>query len=193
MSFLVTLQIQLLSSSPIIKSVILRALEHSLPPAAPPISKSQKRKLQSAKRQSERPPSSPVARRTRVTQFVMNLPDTAILFLGAFRGLLSPANVGGRDLSGLYTEMPMVHCYCFTREFELDKAAADIRQVGTVLCIEPIVDGSSRVLSSDSSMSLGTLWATRCRITMYGRWHPRRRCFVLASDSHEKSRSKGRL
>lgn len=111
-----------------IKTVILRALEHPLPPAAPPISKSQKRKLQHAKRQPERPPSPPVARRTRVTQFVMNLPDTAILFLGAFRGLLSPANVGGRDLSGLYTEMPMVHCYCFTRESELDKAAADIRQ-----------------------------------------------------------------
>ena len=61
----------------------------------------------------------------------MNLPDTAILFLDAFRGVLSPANAGDRDLSGLYTEaaMPMIHTHCFTRELEPGKAEADIRQV----------------------------------------------------------------
>lgn len=57
----------------------------------------------------------------------MNLPDTAILFLGAFRGVLSPANAGGRDLSGIYAELPMVHCYCFTRDPE--HAEVDIREV----------------------------------------------------------------
>ena len=61
----------------------------------------------------------------------MNLPDSAISFLGAFRGLLSDAE--GRDLRGIYGDedasMPMVHCYCFTREAELDKAEIDIRQV----------------------------------------------------------------
>lgn len=77
-------------------------------------------------------PSRP--RRTRVTQYVMNLPDSAITFLGAFRGLLSPANVDGGDLSGLYDDshMPMVHCYCFTREAEPEKAELDIRQVSRV-------------------------------------------------------------
>lgn len=61
----------------------------------------------------------------------MNLPDTAILFLDAFRGVLSPENAGERDLSGLYAEgtMPMVHCHCFTRELEPEKAEVDIRQV----------------------------------------------------------------
>lgn len=61
----------------------------------------------------------------------MNLPDTAILFLDAFRGVLSPTNAGGRNLSGIYDSehMPMVHCHCFTRELEPEKAAVDIRQV----------------------------------------------------------------
>ncbi|GJE89666.1 Met-10 like-protein-domain-containing protein [Phanerochaete sordida] len=124
-----------------IRSVVARVLDDPMPPAAPPMSNAQLRKVKREQRLAKegqdqqhetrpRPPSPPPApaqTRTRVTQFVMNLPDTAILFLGAFRGLLSPANVGGRDLSGLYTEMPMVHCYCFTREAELEKAAADIR------------------------------------------------------------------
>ncbi|KAJ3007700.1 hypothetical protein NUW54_g3441 [Trametes sanguinea] len=69
-------------------------------------------------------------RRQRISHFVMNLPDTAILFLDAFRGVLAPDNAGGRDLSGLYDEasMPMVHCHCFTRELEPEKAETDIRQ-----------------------------------------------------------------
>jgi len=65
--------------------------------------------------------------RQRIAHFVMNLPDSAIQFLDAFRGLLSDAE--GRDLSGIYEEMPMVHCHCFTRELEPEKAELDIRQV----------------------------------------------------------------
>lgn len=64
----------------------------------------------------------------------MNLPDSAILFLGAFRGVLSPANVGGRDLSGIYAQMPMVHCYCFTRD--PSSAEVDIREVRAFLNAE---------------------------------------------------------
>lgn len=59
----------------------------------------------------------------------MNLPDSAITFLDAFRGLLASENVGGRNLSGVYDEMPLVHCHCFTRETEPTKAEVDIRQV----------------------------------------------------------------
>jgi len=65
--------------------------------------------------------------RQRIAHFVMNLPDSAIQFLDAFRGLLCDAE--GRDLSGIYEEMPMVHCHCFTRELESEKAEQDIRQV----------------------------------------------------------------
>ncbi|KAI0800742.1 guanine-N-1-methyltransferase [Fomes fomentarius] len=74
------------------------------------------------------PPRGP--QRPRINHFVMNLPDTAILFLDAFRGVLSRANAGDRDLSGLYNEasMPMIHTHCFTRELEPARAEADIRQ-----------------------------------------------------------------
>lgn len=176
-----------------------------MPPAAPPVSNAQLRK---AKRQerlaresqdqehdtSPRPPSPPPApaqTRIRVTQFVMNLPDTAILFLGAFRGLLSPANVDGRDLSGLYTEMPMVHCYCFTREAEIEKAAADIRAVRAscvLLCV-----ACTHIFASESSTNWDTLWARRCRTFTSGLWRLRRRCSVSASDSHGKWPSKRSL
>ncbi len=59
----------------------------------------------------------------------MNLPDSAITFLDAFRGILTDAE--GRNLSGTYKAMPMIHCHCFTRELEPEKAEADIRQVGS--------------------------------------------------------------
>ncbi|KIM47474.1 hypothetical protein M413DRAFT_15695 [Hebeloma cylindrosporum] len=64
--------------------------------------------------------------RQRIAHFVMNLPDSAIQFLDAFRGLLNDHE--GRDLAGIYGEMPMVHCHCFTRELEPEKAELDIRQ-----------------------------------------------------------------
>jgi tRNA (guanine37-N1)-methyltransferase len=64
--------------------------------------------------------------RVRLSHFVMNLPDSAIMFLDAFRGILS-----GAELSEIYNEgpMPMVHCHCFTREMEFEHAEADIHQV----------------------------------------------------------------
>ncbi|KAH9858334.1 guanine-N-1-methyltransferase [Lenzites betulinus] len=79
---------------------------------------------------AKRPSPPPGAQRPRIDHFVMNLPDTAILFLDAFRGVLSPANAGERTLSGLYTDesMPMIHCHCFTRQTEPKEAEADIRQ-----------------------------------------------------------------
>jgi len=61
----------------------------------------------------------------------MNLPDSAIEFLDAFRGILSPDRVGERDIRNVYPDdasLPMVHCYCFTRELEFDKAEVDIRE-----------------------------------------------------------------
>ncbi|KAI0363619.1 guanine-N-1-methyltransferase [Pilatotrama ljubarskyi] len=112
-----------------IRSAFNRAYDDPLPPVPPPKPRKTEPK---EKRAGERRPSPPPApRRNRVSHFVMNLPDTAILFLDAFRGVLSPANAGERNLSGLYADeasMPMVHCHCFTRELEPEKAEADIRQ-----------------------------------------------------------------
>ena len=64
--------------------------------------------------------------RRRVSHFVMNLPDSAIQFLDAFRGILSDADP---NMLEAYEVMPMIHCHCFTREVEPDKAEADIRRV----------------------------------------------------------------
>ena len=64
--------------------------------------------------------------RNRISHFVMNLPDSAIEFLDAFRGVFAePA------LREAYEgKMPMVHCHCFTREVEDQRRAeVDIKQV----------------------------------------------------------------
>lgn len=67
--------------------------------------------------------------RRRISHFVMNLPDSAITFLDAFRGIL--VDDGGRPLNEEYEVMPMVHCHCFTRELEPEAAERDIRKVRT--------------------------------------------------------------
>jgi hypothetical protein len=60
----------------------------------------------------------------------MNLPDSAITFLDAFRGILVPSSSQTNiDLTAIYDVMPMVHCHCFTRELEREAAERDIRHV----------------------------------------------------------------
>ena len=80
------------------------------------------------------PAPAPIANtsppRRAIAHFVMNLPDSAITFLDAFRGILADDS---RNLSGTYEQMPMVHCHCFTRELEFEKAEMDIRQVRTII------------------------------------------------------------
>jgi tRNA (guanine37-N1)-methyltransferase len=99
--------------------------------AGPPLSQSQRRmQSQSSKIISKQPPL-----RGRIAHFVMNLPDSAITFLDAFRGMLTPLSSppspseSTTGLQALYDVMPMVHCYCFTRELERNAAERDIRQV----------------------------------------------------------------
>lgn len=89
-----------------------------------------------AEGQAVPPPSSqavevdPSKLRRRVSHFVMNLPDSAIEFLDAFRGIIPESDPKLRES---YTDMPMVHCHCFTREVEQDKAEADIRRVSPLV------------------------------------------------------------
>ncbi len=62
----------------------------------------------------------------------MNLPDSAITFLDAFRGILASSSLSSQadiDLAATYDVMPMVHCHCFTRELEREAAERDIRHV----------------------------------------------------------------
>ncbi|TBU34375.1 guanine-N-1-methyltransferase [Dichomitus squalens] len=109
-----------------IRQAFNRAWDEPLAPVPPPkIRRTEQKEI----RAGERPAPPPGPPRNRIGHFVMNLPDTAILFLDAFRGVLSRANAGERDLSGLYGEasMPMIHTHCFTRELEPAKAEEDIR------------------------------------------------------------------
>lgn len=96
----------------------------------------QQRKMRgtSAPRQREASPpsaSQEAPLRRAISHYVMNLPDSAITFLNAFRGIFSASSAGAWDSSGVYSEgrMPMVHCHCFTRELEFEGAEKDIRQV----------------------------------------------------------------
>lgn len=111
-----------------IRNAFNRAWDDPLAPVPQP--KLRRTELK-AIRAGERPAPPLGPRRNRIDHFVMNLPDTAILFLDAFRGVLAPTNAGGRDYSGVYDEasMPLIHTHCFTRELEPEKAEVDIRQV----------------------------------------------------------------
>jgi tRNA (guanine37-N1)-methyltransferase len=64
----------------------------------------------------------------RVAHFVMNLPESALSFLTHFRGVFNDIHLES-EFETVYSQFPMVHCYCFTRELEKEKAEADIRQV----------------------------------------------------------------
>ncbi|KAH9982981.1 Met-10+ like-protein-domain-containing protein [Lactifluus volemus] len=93
----------------------------------PPLSQSQRRAQ--SRQQSRGQISSQQPPRNRIAHFVMNLPDSAITFLDSFRGMLAPSSSESiADLQALYDVMPMVHCYCFTRELEQEAAERDIRQ-----------------------------------------------------------------
>lgn len=117
-----------------IRSIVARVYDDPFPAYTPKPSKIQekeRRRLQKPELKGK-VTSSPVVLPTRkmITHFVMNLPDSAITFLDAFRGIL--VDEGSRNLAEVYHQMPMIHCYCFTRELEFQSAERDIRQVRIV-------------------------------------------------------------
>ncbi|KAF9245861.1 Met-10+ like-protein-domain-containing protein [Melanogaster broomeanus] len=123
-----------------IRNAVSLALQNPFPAyKGPKLSRMQEKQQQRRRKQEQQssgvnPPDteSPHAlvlpSRSEVTQFVMNLPDSALEFLDAFRGILAPLAKAEGQLGGIYGTMPMVHCYCFTREQGPEKAEADIRQ-----------------------------------------------------------------
>lgn len=119
-----------------IRSSIKRAFEQPFPPSSE--KKPSKRRQQRDERRSrqdkmrdrdskeESPNASERSDRNRIGHFVMNLPDSAIEFLDAYRGLFKAEDQG---LIKVYDTMPLVHCYCFTRFLEPREAERDIRKV----------------------------------------------------------------
>lgn len=107
-----------------IQTVALRVLRDPFPGFTPAPSRTAKKKEdRSQPLVTTQLPLPPV--RKRISHFVMNLPDSAIQFLDAFRGIFS-----NPELREIYDTMPMVHCHCFTREVaDPKKAEADITLV----------------------------------------------------------------
>lgn len=115
-----------------IKTIAKRVYDSPLPPfTGPPSSRTQhdkeKRRARASQNGENLLPKPDMQSRRRIDHFVMNLPDTAISFLDTFRGILAVDE--HYDLASIYEIMPIVHCHCFTRELDPQKAEADIRQV----------------------------------------------------------------
>ena len=62
-----------------------------------------------------------------VSHYVLNLPDTALEFLDAFRPLMSVGEASDPSAR------PMIHCHCFTKEETQSAAEADILKVGSII------------------------------------------------------------
>jgi hypothetical protein len=105
--------------------------------SGPPLSKSghkkalrERRKDQSRNRLDVN--TSTAGFRRRIDHFVMNLPQQAIEFLDAFRGMfqLQGDSLGGTwEIESIYDRMPRIHCYCFTKVLDEEAALKEIIEV----------------------------------------------------------------
>jgi tRNA (guanine37-N1)-methyltransferase len=64
--------------------------------------------------------------------FIINLPDSSIQFLDAFRDLYQPLSdsEGFLDAVKIKSRLPLLHCYCFTKQ--VDEPESDICQVSSL-------------------------------------------------------------
>lgn len=117
--------------------VVSRVFDDPLPACSGPKPSKQQEEKERKRLQklaAEDQPATPAntkSPRKHITHFVMNLPDSAIQFLDAFRGILIDDE---RNVRETYRDqMPMIHCHCFTRELELKAAGQDIQKVRHVM------------------------------------------------------------
>lgn len=99
---------------------VQEAWERPFPPLAAKPAKKPKRSEQGSA--SALTPSQPPAqpRGRLVDHFVMNLPDSAITFLGFYRGIYKPLWHLEEFQQAVKEKgkTPLVHCYCFTKMTE---------------------------------------------------------------------------
>lgn len=159
-------------------------LENPFPGFTPSPSKTAKKK--EGRRQqvpSTVNPPPPTPARKHISHFVMNLPDSAIQFLDAFRGILSAPG-----LKELYEKMPMVHCHCFTREVtDPKKAEADITQV----CPTTFRACANLISCSGLKRNSATRLHRMFHFTLSVLWLQTKICTVSASDCLRKLRFSG--
>ncbi|CAK5280634.1 unnamed protein product [Mycena citricolor] len=139
------------------RAFIQQAVNRLASDPLPPYSGPKKSKTQQNHDRRKQRGNAPVATATathpprdRISHFVMNLPDSAITFLDAFRGILS--KLSKEDAARIYPTMPMVHCHCFTREIEHDKAEKDIVSRAEEMLAHPLEDYSLHLTQIMSSI-----------------------------------------
>ena len=121
------------------------------------------------------PPSPPP--RLLPQHYIMNLPDSALTFLGAFNGLYD-SFAGDEAFEAKLAEvgLPLVHVYCFTRELELETATTDICQVSLAYCPYGRV---RRLMLSEQASTWATLsrpLRTHTTCTSSAAWRRTRTC-----------------
>jgi hypothetical protein len=101
-----------------------------------------------------------------IDHFVLNLPDSALTFLDAFRGCCAPL-LGQPGYDRTKAKMAMVHVYCFTRELEPAKAEQDICAVSGLWTWGMILDSwlwAPVRYTSSSLASCGPGYARHTRV-----------------------------
>lgn len=126
--------------------------------------------------------------RRLINHFVMNLPAMAIEFLDAFKGLYRPlyelAGDEAREAVRAAGSLPLVHCYCFTKDMEDQEG--DVLRVRIVLrslqrSRRRADDGHQLLTRSEPQRRLDCQLPRISRITICdscATWRPRRRCIV---------------
>ena len=112
-----------------IKHAVVEALDNPFVDIRP----LQSSKERSKQARSAQPPPPPLPVQRAIKHFVMNLPATAIEFLDAFRPAFTQEE-HAPEIRELYRSagMPVIHCHCFTRELERDRAEDDITRVSLI-------------------------------------------------------------